>query len=67
MSVNSKVGALVETKKAIGEMSRRGFLKLGLAGVVGAALLLVAGCVGEEEEDDEDDDDDGRSRRRRRR
>ena len=64
MSVNSKVGALVETKKAIGEMSRRGFLKLGLAGVVGAALLLVAGCVGEEVEDD---DDDGRSRRRRRR
>jgi hypothetical protein len=65
MSVNSKGGALVETKKAIGEMSRRGFLKLGLAGVVGAALLLVAGCVGEEEEDD-DEDDDGRRRRRRR-
>jgi hypothetical protein len=67
MSVNSKGGALVETKKAVGEMSRLGFLKLGLAGVVGAALLLVAGCVGEEEEDDDDDDDDGRSRRRRRR
>jgi hypothetical protein len=67
MSVNSKGGALVETKKAVGEMSRRGFLKLGLAGLVGAALLLVAGCVGEEEEDDDDDDDDGRSRRRRRR
>ena len=67
MSVNSIGGALVETKKAIGEMSRRGFLKLGLAGVVGAALLLVAGCGGEEEDDDNDDDDDGRSRRRRRR
>ena len=64
MSVNSKGGALVETKKAVGEISRRSFLKLGLAGVVGAVLLLVAGCVGEEEEDD---DDDGRSRRRRRR
>ncbi len=66
MSVNSKGGALVETRKAAEEMSRRGFLKFGLVGVVGAALLLVAGCVGEEEEDD-DDDDDGRSRRRRRR
>jgi hypothetical protein len=57
---------LVKTKKVTGEMSRRSFLKRGLAGVVGVALLLVAGCVGEEDEDD-DDDDDGRSRRRRRR
>ena len=55
---------MVEIKKPVGEMSRRGFLKTGLAGIVGAALLLVAGCVGEEEDDD---DDDGRRRRRRRR
>ena len=58
---------MVETRKTAEEMSRRGFLKFGLVGVVGTVLLLVAGCVGEEEEDDDDDDDDGRSRRRRRR
>jgi hypothetical protein len=67
MSVSSEGGMLVETKKPVGGMSRRGFLKLGLAGVVGAALLLVAGCVGEEEDDEDDEDDDGRRRRRRRR
>ena len=64
MSINSKGGVLVETNKPVGEMSRRGFLKLGLVGIVGATLLLVAGCAGEEEDDD---DDDGRRRRRRRR
>ena len=67
MSINSKGGVLVETNKPVGEMSRRGFLKLGLVSIVGAALLLVAGCAGEEEDDDDDDDDDGRRRRRRRR
>jgi hypothetical protein len=57
-----KGGVLVETRKTVGEMSRRDFLRLGLAGVAGAALLLVTGCAGEE-----DDEDDGRRRRRRRR
>jgi hypothetical protein len=56
---------LVESRKTVGEMSRRDFLRLGLAGVAGATLVLVTGCAGEE--DDEDDEDDGRRRRRRRR
>ncbi|MBD0358708.1 MAG: twin-arginine translocation signal domain-containing protein [Rubrobacter sp.] len=56
---------MVETRKTVGEMSRRDFLRLGLAGVAGATLVLVTGCAGEE--DDEDDEDDGRRRRRRRR
>jgi len=51
------------------EISRRSFLKLGLAGISATALLFVAGCVGEEDDDegDDDDDDDDSSRRRRRR
>jgi hypothetical protein len=61
-----KGGVLVETRKTIGEMSRRDFLRLGLAGVAGATLLLVTGCAGEEYDED-DDEDDGRRRRRRRR
>ena len=48
-----------------GEMSRRGFLKLGLASISAAVLLFVAGCAGDEDEGD--DDDGGRRRRRRRR
>ena len=40
------------------EISRRTFLKLGFAGISGAALLLLSGCLGEEEDDDEDDEDD---------
>ena len=47
-------------------VSRRDFLKVGLAGLFsGAVLLLLPGCAGEVEEDD--DDDSGRRRRRRRR
>ena len=37
------------------DISRRSFLKLGLAGILGAALLLLSGCLGEEDGDDEDD------------
>ncbi len=51
--------------KAEQKISRRHFLKLGLAGISATALLLAAGCLGEA--DDDDDDDDGRRRRRRRR
>ena len=40
------------------DLSRRSFLKLGFAGISGAALLLISGCLGEEEDDDEDDEDD---------
>ena len=40
------------------EISRRSFLKLGFAGSLGMALLLLSGCLGEEEDDDEDDEDD---------
>ncbi len=40
------------------ELSRRSFLKLGFAGISGAALLLLSGCLGGEEDDDEDDEDD---------
>ena len=39
------------------EISRRSFLKLGFAGISGAALLLLSGCLGEEEDDEDDDDD----------
>lgn len=50
-------------------VSRRDFLKVGLAGLFsGAVLLLLPGCAGEVEEDDDDDDEDsGRRRTRRRR
>ena len=41
------------------ELSRRSFLKLGFAGISGAALLLLSGCLGGKEDDDEDDEDDG--------
>ena len=40
------------------ELSRYTFLKLGFAGISGAALLLLSGCLGEEEDDDDDDEDD---------
>jgi hypothetical protein len=40
----------------IEELSRRSFLKLGFAGISGAVLLLLSGCLSEEEDDDEDDD-----------
>ncbi len=54
-----------ETRKE--KISRRSFLKLGLAGISATAVLFVAGCAGEDnEDDDEDDDDRGRRRRRRR-
>jgi hypothetical protein len=39
------------------ELSRRSFLKLGFAGISGAALLLLSGCLGEEEDDEDEDDD----------
>ncbi len=48
------------------QISRRGFLRLGLASISATAVLFVAGCAGEEDDDDDDDDDDGRRRRRRR-
>jgi hypothetical protein len=37
-------------------MSRRGFLKLGVAGIWAVALLFLSGCLGGEEDDDDDDD-----------
>ena len=40
------------------ELSRRSFLKLGFAGISGAVLLLLSGCLGEEEDDEDDEDDD---------
>lgn len=40
------------------EMSRRAFLRLGVAGVSGAVALFVAGCGGADEEEDEEEDDD---------
>lgn len=39
------------------EMSRRGFLELGLTGISAAALLFLSGCGGEEDDDEGDDDD----------
>ncbi len=44
------------TKLRSGEaVSRRAFLKLGLAGLSTTALLFLSGCLGEQEEDDDDD------------
>ncbi len=37
------------------EICRRSFLKLGFAGVSGAVLLLLSGCLGGGEEDEDDD------------
>ena len=34
------------------EISRRSSLRLGFAGVSGAVLLFLSGCLGEEEDDD---------------
>jgi hypothetical protein len=62
-----KGGASMEKGKDKREMSRRGFLKLGLASISAAVVLVVAGCAGDEDEGDEDDDDDDGGRRRRRR
>ena len=39
------------------ELSSRSFLKLGFAGISGAVLLLLSGCLGEEDDDEDDDDD----------
>jgi len=41
------------------KMSRRGFLKLGVAGIWAVGLLFLSGCLGGGEEDDDDDDDGG--------
>jgi hypothetical protein len=65
-----KGGASMEKGKDKREMSRHGFLKLGLASISAALLLVAAGCVGEDDDEgdeDDDDDDEGRRRRRRRR
>lgn len=35
-------------------VSRRVFLKLGLAGISSTALLFLSGCLGEQEEDDDE-------------
>ena len=43
----------METRK---ELTRRSFLKLGLSGISGFALLLIIGCGGDDDDDDEDDD-----------
>lgn len=53
----------MEKGKDRGEMSRRGFLKLGLASISATVLLVAAGCAGDEDEGDDDDDDGGRRRR----
>jgi hypothetical protein len=39
------------------EISRRSFLRLGFAGVSGAVLLFLSGCLGEEEDEEDEDDD----------
>jgi hypothetical protein len=39
-------------------ISRHSFLKLAFAGVSGAVVLLLSGCLGGEEDEDDDEDDD---------
>lgn len=39
-------------------LSRRAFLKLGLAGLSTTALLFLSGCLGEEQEDEAGEEDD---------
>jgi hypothetical protein len=39
------------------EISRRSFLRLDFAGVSGAVLLFLSGCLGEEEDEEDEDDD----------
>ena len=39
-------------------LSRRAFLKLGLAGLSASALLFLSGCLGEEQEDEGEEEDD---------
>ncbi len=61
-------GGVFMNKKTEQVLSRRGFLKLGLASISATVLLFVSGCAGGEDDDDGgDDDDDDSSRRRRRR
>ena len=62
----------MENREPKGEISRRSFLKLCMAGISTTALLFATGCLGGGDDDggDDDDDDDGgrrRSSRRRRR
>ncbi len=57
-------GALNEKAEQL--LSRRGFLKLGLASISAIVLLFISGCTGEEADDDDDDDGSRRRRRRRR-
>lgn len=49
---------MLHDSESKGEISRRSFLKLCFVGILGAALLLLSGCLGEEDGDDEDDEDD---------
>ncbi len=39
-------------------LSRRAFLKLGLAGLSASVLLFLSGCLGEEGEDEGGEEDD---------
>ena len=39
-------------------LSRRAFLKLGLAGLSASALLFLSGCLGEEQEDEDEGEDE---------
>jgi hypothetical protein len=65
---DSKRVVPMKVGKADREMSRRDFLKLGIAGSMAAVLLFAIGCLGGGDDgDDEDDDDGGRRRGRRRR
>ena len=50
--------AVPETNRVREKMSRRVFLKLGVAGISAAAALFLSACGGGEEEEDEGDDED---------
>ncbi len=56
--LNGRELNMLQVNEGKEEISRRNFLKLAFAGVSGAVLLFLSGCLGGGEEDDDEDDGD---------